>query len=178
MVIWITGLSGAGKSTVAQAMLELLKPRMPELVLLDGDTIRELFGKSLDYSEPSRVIQVERLRTMAKLLSEQNLVAIVTVLYSHPDLLAWNRANIRDYVEVYLDTPLDVVIDRDVKGLYAKAKRGEMPHVVGLDIPWYPPPSPDLHLKGDDGATPRDLALAIIDAYPRLKRALGEKAVA
>lgn len=172
MVIWMTGLSGSGKSTVADVIIEKLKPNMPELVLLDGDTVRELFGKSLDYSEKSRVIQVERLRTMAKLLAEQGLAVIVTVLYCHPDLMAWNRENIPGYFEVYMDTPLDVVKKRDVKGLYGKAARGEMPNVVGIDVPWYAPENPDLHIEGDNGDSPEAFADRIIAACPRLKRAL------
>lgn len=172
MVIWMTGLSGAGKSTVAEAIYGLLKPRMPELVLLDGDIIREVFGKSLDYTEQSRVIQIQRLQNMAKLLSDQGLAVIVTALYCHPELIAWNRSHIPEYFEVYMDTPLEVVQQRDVKGLYAKAKRGEMPHVVGLDIPWYPPPSPDLHLKHSSGTTPDGFARQIIESCPRLQRAV------
>lgn len=172
MVIWITGLSGSGKSTVADAMIRMLRPHLPGLVLLDGDVIRALFGKSLDYSEPSRVIQVERLRTMATLLSEQGLVVIVTVLYCHPDLMAWNRKNIRDYFEVYMDAPLDVVMARDAKGLYSKAKRGEMPNVVGLDVPWHPPEKPDLHIRSDYSEKPDAYARRIIEACPRLARAM------
>jgi len=169
MVIWITGLSGSGKSTIADSIYETLKPSMPELVVLDGDIIRELFGKSLDYSEPSRVIQVKRLRTMARFMSGQGLVVIVTVLYSHPDLMAWNRENILDYFEIYLDTPLDVVIKRDAKGLYTKAKNGEMPNVVGLDVPWHAPESPDLHIPGNDGRSAEDFARLIIEKCPKLQ---------
>ena len=172
MVIWITGLSGSGKSTVADAMIRMLKPHLPELVLLDGDVIRALFGKNLDYSEPSRVIQVERLRTMAKLLSEQGLVVIVTVLYCHPDLMSWNRVNIRDYFEIYMDAPMDVLMARDVKGLYSKAKRGEMPNVVGLDVPWHSPENPDLHVRSDNGENPEAYARRIIEACPRLARVM------
>ena len=173
MVIWITGLSGSGKSTIAERVFEILKPDMSELIVLDGDIIRELFGKALDYSEPSRIVQVERLRTMAQFMSEQGLVVIVTVLYCHPDLMAWNRDNIEDYFEVYLDTPLDVVMRRDVKGLYAKAERGDMPNVVGLDVPWHAPRCPDLHIKGDDGSTVDQFARLIIGQCPRLIAAAG-----
>jgi len=169
MVIWITGLSGSGKSTIAESIFETLKPNMPELVVLDGDIIRELFGKSLDYSEPSRIIQVKRLRTMARFMSEQGLVVIVTVLYSHPDLMAWNRENISDYFEIYLDTPLDVVIERDAKGLYAKARNGKMPNVVGLDVPWHAPETPDLHIPGADGRSADDFAKLIIEKCPKLQ---------
>lgn len=162
MVIWMTGLSGAGKSTIADELMAMLKPNIPELVLLDGDTVRALFGKNLDYSVPSRVLQVERLQTMAKLLADQGLVVVVTVLYSHPDLLAWNRENLPGYFEVYVDAPLEVVKARDVKGLYAKAARGEMPNVVGIDIPWHPPLAPDLHLETTGDDSPADLAKLIV----------------
>jgi cytidine diphosphoramidate kinase len=168
MVIWMTGLSGSGKSTIAETMMKTLKPSLPELVLLEGDIIRELFGQRLDYSEKSRIVQVKRLRTMAKFLSEQGLIVVVTVLYCHPDLMAWNRDNIPEYFEVYVDTPLDIVIERDVKGLYGKAKRGEMPNVVGLDVPWYAPDKPDLHLKYNRDETSKELSTKVINSCPRL----------
>ena len=168
MVIWMTGLSGSGKSTIADAMVRELKSSMRELILLDGDVIRSIFGKSLDYSEPSRVIQVKRLRSMAKFLSEQGMVVIVSVLYCHPELMKWNRENISEYFEVYVDTSLDVVMQRDVKGLYKMALNGEMKHVVGLDIDWHPPKNPDVHIDGSSAGTPEEFARIIIENCDRL----------
>ena len=87
MVIWITGLSGAGKTTLIQAVAGQVKRNLPELVLLDGDAIRQLFGNDLDYREDSRVIQIKRIQRMAKFLSDQGVVVMVAALYAHPDLL-------------------------------------------------------------------------------------------
>ncbi len=132
------------------------------MVLLDGDRIRELFGNLSDYSEPNRVKQVERLRSLAIFLSEQNVSVIVTVLYSSPDLMDWNRLNIKDYYEVYLDTPLETVMQRDAKGIYSKAVNGQMPNVVGLDIPWFPPEKPDLWIDGGNGESAEKYAEQIL----------------
>lgn len=172
MVIWVTGLSGAGKTTLCAALFDRLKPIMPELVVLDGDVIRRAYGNDLTHSESDRVRQVHRLRSMAGILAEQGLVVLVGVLYAHPDLLAWNRENLPDYVEIYLDASLETVMARDDKGLYAAAKRGEMDDVVGLDIPWHAPRDPDLRLDVDAGDPPDILADKVIRTVPRFADAV------
>ncbi len=176
MVIWVTGLSGAGKTTLCTTLYERIKPAMPELVILDGDVVRRAYGNDLTHCEADRVRQVKRLRAMASVLAEQNLVVLVAVLYAHPDLLAWNRENLPGYFEVYLDVSLETVMERDDKGIYAAARRGEMPDVVGLDIPWYAPENPDLRLDGDSGRAPELLADEVIRAVPRLSNATGPAA--
>ena len=168
MVIWLTGLSGAGKTSLAEALYQLLKPRLPELVLLDGDAVRAAFGNDLAYAEDDREIQIRRLQNIAKLLSGQQLVVIVAAVYSRPDLLTWNRKNLDGYFEVYLETSLETVRRRDRKGLYARAERGETANVVGLDIPWRPPASPDLVINMDDPEPPAVLARRIVAGMPSL----------
>lgn len=168
MIIWNTGISGSGKSTLCDALTKLLKPSIPELVLLDGDVVREAFGGDLGYGEQDRVVQIRRLQALARALSEQNLVVLVAALYSHPDLLAWNRQNMNPYFEVYLEAPLSLVQARDPKGLYAKAAAGDMPDVVGLDIPWHPPEAPDLVIDMTDGNSPEALAQMVVSAFPPL----------
>lgn len=166
MVIWVTGLSGAGKTTLCEGIYQQLKPHIPEVVLLDGDIVREAFGNDLTHKEADRVVQVKRLRGMSKVLAEQGMVVIVAVLYAEPGLLAWNRENIPNYFEVYLDASLETVMARDSKGLYAKAKAGTMPDVVGMDIPWYPPERPDLVLTANGEVSPEALQRRLIDALP------------
>lgn len=168
MVIWVTGLSAAGKTTVCGLIYEELKPSIPELVLLDGDVVRETFGHDLGYSEPDRVRQVSRVQRMARLLSEQGLVVMVAVVYAHPELLAWNRRHIADYFEVLIDAPVELVRRRDPKELYARASRGEVRDVVGLDIPWHRPTSADLVLDVSDEPSPDALARRVALAVPRL----------
>ncbi len=171
MVIWITGLSGAGKTTLCEALSRRLKPHLPELTNLDGDVVRQVFGGELGYGEPDRVAQIKRIQSLAEMLDGQGLVVLVAALYAHPDLLAWNRATFADYVEVYLEAPLDLVRARDPKGLYAKAAAGRMPDVVGLDIPWHAPVNPDLTIDMTAGPSVDDAAQTIIDAVPVLAEA-------
>jgi len=176
LVVWITGLSGAGKTTLCVALRDLLKPRLPELVILDGDIVRAAFGHNLSYTEADRIVQVHRLQAMAKVLAEQGLVVIVAVLYGNPDLLAWNRANLPDYFEVYLKASLDTVTARDSKLLYAGARAGSTPDVVGIDIPWQEPHHPDLVFDNDNPAPAAIMAHRLAQAVPRLRLALPDGA--
>jgi adenylylsulfate kinase-like enzyme len=171
-VIWITGISGAGKTTVSRALADLLKPKLPELVLVDGDVVRAMYGDKLGFSEPERVTQIKRLQTVARSHDEKGQIAVVAALYAHPDLLRWNRQNFSQYFEVYLRAPFDLVEKRDAKGIYGRARKGEERNVVGVDIPWHAPEAPDLIIDAASGETPRDMALRIARAVPRLAAAL------
>ncbi len=172
MVVWITGLSGAGKTTLCTALYGLVKPRLPELVTLDGDVVRAAFGADLSYREEDRVRQIRRLQALARVLSEQGLAVIVGALYAHPELLAWNRAHFPDYFEVYLEAPLDFLRRRDAKGLYAKADAGEITDVVGIDIPWHAPERPDMVIQAVREEPPETLARRVAAAVPRFARVL------
>lgn len=175
MVIWITGLSGVGKTTLAAAVAALLKPRMPNIVVLDGDAVRTAFGPTLGHRIEDRIVQVKRLQGIAKMLEEQDIVVIVAVLYAAPDLLAWNRANFARYREVYLKAPVEFLQRRDDKGLYAAAAAGRMPNVVGLDIPWNAPTSPDLVIEATRLERPADLARRIAALDPALLESVAER---
>jgi cytidine diphosphoramidate kinase len=172
MVIWLTGLSGAGKTALSDALIAAAKPNLPTLVRLDGDVIRAIFGADLGYSEPERVVQIKRIQALAKELDQQGFVVLVAALYSHPDLLAWNRANFSDYFEIYLDTSLEEVQRRDSKGLYRRARAGAQRDVVGIDIPWHAPRNADLALDGA-ADTPAALARRVIESVPVLAGAMG-----
>ena len=165
MVIWLSGLSGAGKSTIADAIVRLVKPIIPSLVLIDGDVIRDLFGAGLGFEEEARKLQIGRIQRLALFLARQEIPVIVAALYSHPELTQWNRAKLPGYFEVYVETPLAIVMARDTKGLYAKAKAGELLNVVGVDIPWHPPSNPDMVVR-TVGSTPVALARSIVEAVP------------
>ena len=172
VVVWITGLSGAGKTTLATELQKLIQPRLPQLVVLDGEAVRATFGHDLTHREADRVVQVKRLQGMAKMLTDQRQAVIVAVLYSHPDLLAWNRENLPGYFEVYIKASLETVIARDPKSLYAKALSGEMRDVVGLDIPWHEPVNPDMVIDGDRPLPPSVLAREVVRRIPTLRQFL------
>ncbi len=168
MVIWITGVSGAGKSTLSNALARLLKPCVPELVQLDGDEIRALFGAALSFEENDRIEQIRRIQRLAKLLDGQGMMVLAAALYGHPDLFAWNRENFSDYCEIYIEAPLELVQRRDPKQLYFKAANGEMPNVVGIDIPWHAPEQPDFRIDACLEENPDSLALKIARLLPQL----------
>ena len=172
MVVWVCGLSESGKTTLCNALWQLLKPCLPELVLLDGDAIRSAFGHDLGYREEDRIVQIKRIQNMAKILSDQHMIVLVAALYANRDLLSWNRENIQDYFEVYLEASLDTLRLRDTNSLYARAESGEINNVVGMDIPWHAPESPDLIINTDNFASPNELARQVIVAIPRLRSAL------
>jgi len=175
MVIWVTGLSCSGKTTLCNAIWRLLKPELPELVMLDGDAVRETLDTGLGYREEDRVVQISRIQKLARMLSVQGLVVLVAALYSSPRLLAWNRDNIEDYFEVYLEVSVEAAMQRDQKGLYRGALNGTMQDVVGVDIPWHVPQSPDLTINTDDPEKPEVLAQRLIVNIPRLAQTQGKK---
>lgn len=172
MVIWVTGLSAAGKTTLCNTLRDLVKARLPELVILDGEVVRAAFGHDLGHGEADRVTQVKRLQSIARVLADQGLVVVVGVLYAHPDLLAWNRANLPGYFEVYLKASMATLRARDPKGLYQAAEAGRMREVVGLDIPWHPPEAPDMVVDMDAGEAPEGIARRLALRIPRLAAAL------
>jgi adenylylsulfate kinase-like enzyme len=141
---------------------------LPELTLLDGDAIRSAFGADLGYKEADRQVQVKRLQNLAKVLSDQGLVVLVAVLYAHPALLDWNRHNIRDYFEIYLEASLDSLRARDSKGWYVRVAWGEIADVVGVDIPWHAPTAPDLVIHVDTPESPQAMARRVALSVPRL----------
>jgi cytidine diphosphoramidate kinase len=172
VVVWVTGLSDSGKTTLCRALTAQLKPYFPQLVSLDGGLFRTVLGHDLGFKESDRVIHVKRVQRLAKYLSDQGSIVLVAVLYSHPDLLAWNRENIRDYFEIYLDISISTLRERDSKGLYKKISSGEIKHVVGVDIPWHVPTQSDLVIRENGVALPDQLAVKVIQQIPRFSSVL------
>jgi cytidine diphosphoramidate kinase len=167
MIIWITGLSGAGKTTLSNAIAGLLRPRLPHLVVVDGDVVRELFGNDLDYTIESRRKQIQRIQRLSLWLEGQGCVVMVAALYASPELLEWNRKYFKSYFEIYIEAPLDLLRARDGKGLYAKATAGEASHVVGVDIPWLAPSRPDFRVDAARREPPDETARKIVAAIPQ-----------
>jgi adenylylsulfate kinase len=170
MVIWIAGLSRAGKTTLCQEMARRLRLSLPHVVTVDGDDVRRMFGGDLGYTEADRVKQIGRLQALASMLARQDLIVLVAALYCNPVLLAWNRQNLPGYFEVYLRASWKVLRARDSKGLYRGAFGGTIPNVVGVDIPWHEPSAPDLTLDAGPDARADTLARRVIESVPGLAR--------
>ena len=160
MVIWLIGLSGAGKTTIGKCVHREWKKHEPNTVLVDGDEIRELFSlnqEDSDYSLDGRRKNAERIKHLCAWLDRQGVNVVCNILLLFSDVSDWNRENLSGYLEVYISTPLDVVKKRDSKGLYSAAEKGEMKNVVGIDIPFPPPAHPDLTIDNSDSNPEHEL---------------------
>jgi adenylylsulfate kinase-like enzyme len=173
MIIWLIGLSGAGKTTIASEMYTRLQCDTDNLVLLDGDVLRDVWGDKPGHDISGRMLNAHRISHLCKMLDEQGIHVIASVLSNFPEWQAWNREHFSTYFEIYLDVPLDVVEARDTKGIYAAHRAGREPNVVGLDIPFTPPANPDMVLDSS-GAHDSAVVLAarIIEAMPDLETLL------
>ena len=149
LVVWLTGLPGAGKTTLAVAVQERLATLAIPSCNIDGDALRHGLCTDLGFSAADRKENVRRAGEIAKLMAQQGLVAMVSLVSPY---LA-DRRSVRDrmpagmFFEVFVDCPVDECRKRDPKGMYARADRGEIPQFTGVSDPYEPPPAPELHLR-------------------------------
>ncbi|MGR3467958.1 MAG: adenylyl-sulfate kinase [Shimia sp.] len=149
MVIWLIGLSGAGKTTLAHEVVRLVKPRVPQTVLVDGDEVRAMWGDTLDHSLDGRRRNADRIVRLCAWLDGQGQHVVCAILSIFEEHRTAMRAQASAYTEVFVDTPMEVLRARDGKGLYAGFARGEITGVAGCDIPFPAPTAPDLHIRND-----------------------------
>jgi bifunctional enzyme CysN/CysC len=147
-VVWFTGISGAGKSTIANALERRLHALGCHTVTLDGDNVRHGLNRDLGFTDADRVENIRRVTEVAKLMADAGLLVLVSFISPFRAERDSARALVNDgeFVEVFVDTPLEVAERRDRKGLYRKARAGELPHFTGIDSPYEPPPSPEVHI--------------------------------
>jgi adenylylsulfate kinase len=160
--LWFTGLSGAGKTTVAEIVEHELKERGLRVEVLDGDIVRTNLSKGLSFSRDDRNINVLRIGFVANLLTRNGVAVLVSAISPYKEARDQVRRRIVDFVEVFVDVPLEVAAERDVKGLYKKAFAGEIEGFTGVSDPYEPPVAPDLVLKTDE-ETPEESARKVIE---------------
>lgn len=165
--IWFTGLSGAGKSTITEQLVPLLKSRGCKVEVLDGDIVRTNLSKGLGFSKEDRDINIRRIGFVCHLLSRNGVIAIAAAISPYRNLRDENRALIKDFVEVYVKVSLETCIQRDVKGLYKKALAGEIKEFTGVSDPYEPPPHPEVICETEK-ETPHESALKIIHKLEEL----------
>ncbi len=164
MIVWLIGISGAGKTTVGRALVEKMRTGGRPTLFIDGDEIRTVWKDDLGHTVEARRRNHSRLSQLCKVLDQDGVDIIVSALSIFPDLRAWNRRNLRHYLEVFLDLPLKEARSRDPKGIYAKRARGESRDVVGVDIPFPLGETVDLHIiKPEILDTPDNIANRILD---------------
>lgn len=167
--VWLTGLSGSGKSTVAAACEQLLVQEGRPAYVLDGDNLRHGLNGDLGFSAADRAENVRRVGHVARLLGDAGVVALVPLISPYRadrDLVRALHAEADlPFVEVFVDTPVELCEQRDPKGLYRKARAGEITGFTGIDDPYEAPPSPELVLRPDDG-DPAAMASLVLAALP------------
>jgi bifunctional enzyme CysN/CysC len=162
--LWFTGLSGAGKSTIANLVERQLHALGRHTYLLDGDNVRHGLNRDLGFTDADRVENIRRVAEVAKLMTEAGLIVMVSFIspFRAERRMARSLFDPGEFFEVHVDTPLAVAESRDVKGLYKKARRGELKNFTGIDSPYEPPETPEIYLD-TARATPEESATAIVD---------------
>jgi adenylylsulfate kinase-like enzyme len=156
MIVWLVGLSGSGKTTLGNALFQQWREIESNTVMLDGDIIRKIFShdKPTDsYDIAARRVNAERIVSLCELLDKQNINVVCCILSIFPEMRAENRERFRSYYEIFMDASLETVMQRDVKGIYAAASRGEMKNVVGIDIHFEKPATADLIINSSSNTT-------------------------
>jgi bifunctional enzyme CysN/CysC len=150
-VLWFTGLSGAGKSTIANLVEKKLHAHGRRTYLLDGDNVRHGLNRDLGFTEAERVENIRRVSEVARLMADAGLIVLVSFIspFRSDRQMARDRQDVGEFAEIFIDAPLAVAEQRDVKGLYAKARRGELKNFTGIDSPYEPPASPEIHIHAD-----------------------------
>ncbi len=160
-VVWFTGLSGGGKSTLARALESVLRECGHKVEVLDGDIVRTNLSKGLGFSKEDRDINIRRIGFVCKLLARNGVAAIAAAISPYREICDEVRREIGDFVEVYVKCPIDVLKQRDTKGLYAKALAGDISNFTGISDPYEEPRSPEVTLETDKQTEEESLAALV-----------------
>ena len=159
--IWFTGLSGAGKTTVSKLVEAELRRRGRKVEVLDGDVVRTNLSKGLGFSKEDRDINIRRIGFVCHILSRNGVVALAAAISPYREIRDENRKLVGDFVEVFCKCPLEVLLERDVKGLYKKALAGEIKNFTGVSDPYEEPATPEV-VCNTDVESPEDSAANVI----------------
>lgn len=149
VTVWLTGLSGAGKSTITGALEKKLRAIGSKVEILDGDIVRLNLSKGLTFSKEDRDENIRRIGFVSHLLTRNGVIVIVSAISPYQEIRDEVKKRIGDFVEVYVNSPLAVCEERDVKGLYKRARSGEIKNFTGIDDPYQPPLNPDVECRTD-----------------------------
>lgn len=172
MVIWITGISGTGKSTLGNYFFKKFKKKYPSTIFFDGDQFRSIFFNDINYTLKDRDTNAIRLTNLVKYISSQKVNIIISANLTSQRFRDWCKRNVKNYFEIFIDTPMQTLIKkRDYKGLYKNAIRGKTKNVVGIDIKFKLPKKPDLIIKNDGSKK------QLYKFYPEIIKRIKEKKI-
>lgn len=161
---WVTGLSGAGKTTVGTALYNYLKNKKDNVLLLDGDKLREVY-RTTDYSQEGRKALAYQHSRLCKMLTEQGIDVVICLIAMYEECREWNRKNIENYHEIYLKVSIEELIRRDQKQLYSKALENKEANVLGINAPFEEPKCPELVIENNGDMTPEEIVKNIAKFY-------------
>lgn len=170
-VFWITGLAGAGKTTIGALLAGRLTRAGPKLVFLDGDGLREMLGNTFGHGPEERLRLARCYARLCGMLSEQGIHVVCATVSMFHEVREWNRGHLRSYREIYIRAPMAVLIRRDPKRLYSDAAGGSAKQVVGVDLPSEEPRTPDVVLDNDGSRTPEDIVDELLEKLGMAKGA-------
>lgn len=168
MTLWFTGLSGAGKTTISRALEKELLEKGYKVEVLDGDVVRQNLTKGLGFSKADRDENIRRIGFVAHILSRNGVIVIVSAISPYRKIREEVRQRIGDFIEVYVNAPLEVCEQRDVKGLYKKARAGEIKGFTGIDDPYDPPLNPEVECRTDLESLPESVAKVMAKLKERI----------
>lgn len=163
-VYWITGLSGAGKTSLCQALVSYLQNQGDSIIMLDGDDLREVMGSTDAHTREERLMLARRYAHLCHLLSKQGVDVAIATISMFREIHEWNRINLSKYVEIFLNVPLDELSRRDPKKIYERVYKGELKNVAGVDFIVDKPASPDVSIEWVPGLSV-DIALGKVIEY-------------
>lgn len=161
-VYWITGLSGAGKTTIGKLFYEKLKKEYPNTVFLDGDILRQVFGDDLGYTREERIKCAMRYAKLCDMLQKQDLNVVCCTISMFDSIRDWNRENIENYREIYVKVSMETLMKRDQKGLYSGTGIEKHKEVAGVQFAIEEPKNPDLILENDGALTPEEQVIKLL----------------
>lgn len=170
-LIWFTGLSGSGKSTLASALESHLHNEKFNTYILDGDNVRSGLNSDLDFSDESRRENIRRISEVSKLFVDAGIVVLTAFIspFREDRATAKRLVGSENFIEVFVDTPLEECEKRDVKGLYAKARAGKIKNFTGIDSPFEAPENPDVHIETAGQSVEESLQMLIDKIIDKLK---------
>jgi len=165
--VWTTGLSGSGKTTIARELERQLRERGVKVEILDGDIVRTNLSKGLGFSKEDRDINIRRIGFVANLLSRNGVIAITAAISPYRSIRDEVRAGTERFIEVYVKAPLEVCESRDVKGMYAKARAGEIKGFTGIDDPYEEPAAAEVVCETDNESVAQSVAKIVSELERR-----------
>jgi len=168
-VYWITGLSGAGKTTIARFLQNYFLNKNDSTIHLDGDILRKILGGNFGYSNEERFQLAMTYSRLCEEISSQGINVICSTISMFDKCREWNRLNIENYIEIYIRVPKNILIKRDQKKLYSSTIKRKIKNVMGLDIPFEEPKKPDIIIDNDDSFEMREICNKLIREIQCLK---------